>query len=63
MTILRVALSQLKKGDVLAYMSGPEFTIRGVDSFGPLVIVDFENDTSTPPIQNGYAMVEREETS
>jgi hypothetical protein len=51
----------LLPGDVIADSpGGPAFTIKGVDWFGLLVIVDFEDGTSTPPIPNGTVEVIRD---
>lgn len=57
---LTINLSDLRKGDHPAGIPAtPSNTVRGVDAFGPLVIVDFEDNTSTAPIPNGRVEIER----
>lgn len=58
MNVKNVALSNLLPGDVIG--SGSlSVTVRGVQVIGPLVIVDFTDDTSTAPLPNGMIEVER----
>lgn len=58
MALILVAASDLLPGDVIG--SGIlEVTVRGVQVIGPLVIVDFTDDTSTAPLPNGMIEIER----
>lgn len=61
--IIEIEAAQLVAGDVIADTAGgPAFTVAGVDRIGPLVIVDFANGTSTPPIPNHITRVHRKES-
>ena len=51
-----VALSNLLPGDVLVEL--PTLTVKNVDVLGPIVIVDFTDDTSTAPIPNGLVTIQ-----
>ncbi len=60
MQTLTIPASEALPGDVIdGTAGGPAFTIESVQVIGPLVIVDFADRTSSPPIMNGMVTVLR----
>jgi len=53
---MKVQLRELRPGDVLfdpSTESDERLTVEGVQHLGPVVIVDFDDSTSTPPLGGG----------
>lgn len=58
MTTMPVALSDLLPGDVLVDVT-PPLVVKGIQIIGPVVIVDFTDDTATAPIPNGLVTIQK----
>jgi hypothetical protein len=58
--VIEILASEMVRGDVMLGMDPtPRNTVRSVDAFGPLVIIDFEDGSATAPLPNGTVQVTR----